>query len=96
MRAFLTCLEKASKEESWDIADICLKNCKSTMLKLMGPASSLDDAIADNRPDAYLMENTNSFENDLVATPWLADGMLEGFEFEMSMWDDYESALELV
>lgn len=96
MKVFLRYLERASREENWDIADICLNHCKATMLKLTGSAPSVGDGTTDARLDTYLMEDMNSIENDLFGTPWLADGMLEGFEFEMSMWDGYESALELV
>jgi hypothetical protein len=92
-------LDKFNEEYDWDIAEVCLKHCKLTMLRMASLNRPLGEETMDAMPERNGAENNGSNDDfgssDELA--WLGDGMLEGFEFSMgAVWDSFGSVLEHV
>jgi hypothetical protein len=94
VKTFLSYLDKIHEEHDWDIAEVCLNHCKSTMMRMANIARPLgeetvgvttevgDAADEDNNIDYF------GYSDELASILWLSDGILEGFEFDMvEVWD---------
>ena len=87
------------KEHDWDIAEVCLKHCKSTVLRM----ASLDQPPRDEHLETTVevaglgKESIDylGYSDDLASMPWLGDRMLEGFEFDIDdIWDNFRPGSE--
>ena len=97
-KTFLSYLDRIHKEHDWDIAEVCLKHCNSTVLRMANTARPLGDENVGVATDVEDNNNIDYFgySNELASMQWLSDGMLEGVEFDMGdVWDNLGSGSEI-
>jgi hypothetical protein len=95
IKRFIDRLEKAKRDDNWDIADVCLAHCKAIVTRMTDPVEPTDGQSAetgDHQSDDLIAREGD----DWARMPWIGEGMLEGFEFDMGdFWDNLGSIPEL-